>query len=84
MRRLEPDGVCSCCGSVGPVLRTTHKVLDFGTPTMPLMESRHMPDLCDTCDYAQRRWEAWHNRIPGYGYPYLEGPPLTPPVRLAN
>jgi hypothetical protein len=41
------------------------------------------PDLCDDCDYAQRRWDARQHELRhiGAGYPYLDPPPRTPPFR---
>lgn len=80
MRRLEPDGVCACCGRGGAVFRSTPSVLDFGVPTIPPLEAEILPDLCDTCDYAQQRWDAWHGSR-YLGYPYADPPPKSPPVR---
>jgi hypothetical protein len=85
MRRTIPDGVCACCGAVGPVAHTTvTPPLDFGVDTMPPAEcDSSLPDLCDTCNYAQQRWDAWQAEVarPGTGYPYLDPPPKSPPVR---
>ena len=36
------------------------------------------PPLCDTCDYAQRRWDA---ATAGGWYPFADAPPKSPPVR---
>lgn len=68
-RKLQPDGICHCCGKVGPT---------WYDPDAPPEES-----LCDRCEYAQRRWDEWHYSLthPGAGYPYTEGPPRTPPIR---
>lgn len=69
-RKFHIDGCCSCCGRVGP----THEDLDSPAPARP--------PLCDTCDYAQTRWEAWQVRYTSpVGYPHLEPPPKSPPVR---
>ena len=70
-RKFQPGGVCSSCGHVG----ATHYDPD-ATPS-------DLPELCDRCDYAQRRWDARQAQIrcPGNGYPYHEKPPITPPVR---
>lgn len=71
-RKLHGDaGVCQCCGRVGP----TWADLDAAEPE----------PLCDRCEYAQRRWEAWQayitGRSYGLGYPYPDSPPKSPPIR---
>jgi hypothetical protein len=50
------------------------------------LERATLPPLCDPCDYAQRRWAARQYQIkhPASGYPFMEGPPRTPPVRGAG
>lgn len=82
-RKLVPDGVCAACGRVGPVVCTTAvRPLDFGQGLV-LEADTTLPDLCDRCNYAQKRWDARQRQIrcPGEGYPYFDGPPKSPPVR---
>lgn len=69
MAKMQPDGVCGCCGKVGPT---------WYDPAVPPAHN-----LCDRCQCAQRRWEAWQYHIahPGAGYPYFDGPPKSPPIR---
>lgn len=77
-------GECHCCGRTAHLWVSVAKVLDYGTPAMPPAEpDMTLPPLCDDCDYAQRRWEAWQRHVacPGEGYPYDEPPPKSPPVR---
>lgn len=85
MRKLIPDGACACCGRAGSVWCSTVDVrpIDTGMPGLIWEANTSEPDLCDTCDYAQRRWDARQHQIrtPTAGYPYMERPPLTPPVR---
>lgn len=84
MRKMTPDGICACCGKVGAVWSTVSvQPLDFG-PGLPVLEcDTTLPDLCDRCEYAQRRWDARQRQLqhPGEGYPYLDSPPKSPPVR---
>ena len=71
-RQYHLDGTCASCGRVGP----THEDLDADPPARP--------PLCDRCEYAQDRWEAWRLAESGrscVGYPYLDPPPKSPPVR---
>jgi hypothetical protein len=66
--KLHPDAArCHGCDKIGPVWQ------DLDDPA-----SR---PLCDSCQYAQVRWEAWQYHVahPGAGYPYHEGPPKSPP-----
>lgn len=67
-RKTHPDGICECCRKVGPTVAD----LDLDDPQ----------PLCDRCNYAQHRWEAWQYQRshPGAGYPYFEGPPKSPPL----
>lgn len=87
MRTIIRDGTCECCGHVGPVWCSTVRVrpLDLGTGEY-LEADTSEPDLCDECDYAQRRWDARQHelRCVGAGYPYMHGPPKSPPVRRAG
>ena len=64
-RKLQPDGTCTCCGRVGPVWEDC-------------LGPDDTPPLCDTCDYAQRRWDA---ATAGGWYPFADAPPKSPPVR---
>lgn len=83
MRVMIPHGRCFCCGTEGPVCHSSYSPpLDLGGE--PRECDLGLPDLCDDCDYAQRRWEAWEycRANPGVQYPYWpDGPPQSPPVR---
>ncbi|HEY1192107.1 MAG TPA: hypothetical protein VGE74_31050 [Gemmata sp.] len=81
MRKMTPDGSCVCCGHIGAVWTTLVRSPDGTVPADPGPGTD--PPLCDRCQYAQQRWDAWQYglRCPGAGYPYADGPPLTPPVR---
>jgi hypothetical protein len=67
-RKLHADGICTCCGRVGP------------TWAYVAAETPDLPPLCDRCEYAQSRWDAAGHAHP-FGYPYWDGPPKSPPVR---
>lgn len=84
MRRMQPSGVCACCGRGGPVFAEVERSAD-GIVTVDA-DRASLPPLCDDCDFAQRRWDArqFQLRHPCYGYPYMERPPKTPPVRRAT
>lgn len=84
MRKYTSAGVCAACAAVGPVWRNDLVVLDFGG-SLILEPDTILPELCDTCDYAQRRYDTWQYlrehpecRIP---YPFAEPPPAVPPWR---
>lgn len=81
MRRLQPDGVCACCGRVGPVQQDVERTGD-GFVTVEA-ERAELPPLCPKCNDAQRRWDAARSceRNPRLSYPYTQGPPKSPPVR---
>jgi hypothetical protein len=68
------DGTCQCCGRVG----STHEDLND-----PPDDPRDPGPLCDQCDYAQKRWDAWQRKLecPGTGYPYMDPPPKSPPIK---
>lgn len=83
MRKMIPDRVCVCCGRCGSVWsNVSARPLDTGTDLV-LEADTSLPDLCDDCEYAQRRWDARQHqlRCVGAGYPYADPPPRTPPVR---
>jgi hypothetical protein len=75
-RRMQPSGVCSCCGKVGAVFADVEQLEDR---TFVTVESDRcdLPPLCDVCEYAQKRWDARNSPH----YPYAHQPPKTPPVR---
>jgi hypothetical protein len=81
MRRVQPDGVCACCGAVGPTWADVERAAAGFVTVEP--ERAELPPLCDGCEDAQARWEAGRFQAgrSGAGYPYREGPPRTPPVR---
>ena len=81
-RRMQPDGVCSCCGKVGPTFADVRQCEDREFVSLG-PDEWHTPPLCDACQDAQSRWDAWQYELahPGAGYPYWQGPPKTPPVR---
>lgn len=83
MRKFQPDGICTCCGRIGP---TWCDVVPADEPRHTVAASADEardPPLCDACEYAQKRWDARQSELrrPTAGYPYTQGPPRTPPVR---
>jgi hypothetical protein len=70
-RRLHGDPArCAGCDRVGPVWQ------DVAAGDVA---------LCDSCEDAQARWDAyqWYLAHPGAGYPFDRGPPKSPPARGA-
>jgi hypothetical protein len=50
MRKLHPDGVCACCGRVGPTWANLEpRPLDFGNGVI-LEPDTSLPALCDECE----------------------------------
>lgn len=92
LRSCQPDGVCHCCGRVGSTwadcreLTAAERKVVGGCYVAVSADEWRTPPLCDTCDFAQRCWDArqFQLRHPTYGYPYMERPPRTPPVRRAE
>jgi hypothetical protein len=56
--------------------------VDFGNGVI-LEPDTMLPAVCDGCEYAQRRWDAWQAYLdcPGCDFPDTDGPPKRPPVR---
>lgn len=79
-RKMSPAETCTCCGRVGPAFVDVIQCADRSFVTA---DSPDLPPLCDSCNYAQRRWDAAEacRRNPALSYPFTEGPPKTPPVR---
>lgn len=79
-RRMSPCEICTCCGRVGPAWVDVVQLADRSFVTVDVPD---LPPLCDSCEYAQTRWEAAEScrRNPALSYPYLDPPPKTPPVR---
>lgn len=67
MRRMRNGGKCAVCGRserTGPFWENHLIVLDFGTPTMPIIEpDTTQPVRCDACETLRNLADPEYRRL---------------------